>query len=124
MASITPAAPELVPGTSRAHHTFASICPPSHRRVLSPGGVNQWLALPQGPPNWCQAHDEDTALLLASAPRVTTKCLSPGRVSQWLALPQGPPNWCQAHDERTALLLASAPQVTAKCCPQVASTNG
>ena len=124
---------------------LASIRPPGTAECLSPVCISQWLALPQGLPNWCQAHDErinqwlallqrlpnwcqahheDTALLLASAPRVTTKCLSPGRVSHWLALPQGPPNWCQAHDDHTALLLASVPQAPPSVCPQSASTNG
>ena len=102
------------PQTGARHMTnaphLASIRPPGTAECLSPVCINQWLALLQRLPNWCQAHHEPITFLLASAPqvtaeclspgRVTTECLSPGRVKQWLALPQGPPNWCQAHDER------------------------
>jgi len=66
-----------------------------------------------------QAHDERSALLLASAPTGTVECLSPVCNNQWLALPQRHQNRCQAHDGRSALLLASAPPGTAECLSPV-----
>ena len=56
----------------RAHYEPLTFLLASVPRVtteyLSPGRVSQWLALPQGLPNWCQAHEERNAPLLASVP--------------------------------------------------------
>jgi len=68
MASIVPGAPKLVPGTSRTHRTLLASVPQVIAECLPPVCINQWLALAQGLPNRCQAHDERTPLLLESVP--------------------------------------------------------
>jgi hypothetical protein len=68
MASIAPGAPK----TGARHMTnaphLASIRPPGTAECLSPVCINQWLALLQRLPNWCQAHHEPITFLLASVP--------------------------------------------------------
>ena len=113
--------------TDDSRSPTVATCPRSH---LSPdgGGVTRtppplgsgWLRF--GNKIWCQAHDEHSALLLASVPGRSHLSPDGGGVTRaapplgsgWLRF--GNKIWCQAHDERSALLLASVHGATG-CLP-------
>ena len=97
-----------------------------NRPYGSEGGESGSTGLPYpyrfGNKIWCQAHDEHSALLLASVPGRSHLSPDGGGVTRaapplgsgWLRF--GNKIWCQAHEERSALLLASVHGATG-CLP-------